>query len=148
MEDTSGSILKDLLTPHTDLQYSHVHCPRARFAGCSYQTYIRFAGFTVYYLHQVSVSSDTVPINHSTSLSIIGTYGSIITGLLVLFNLCLELWSGCVRCFYVLGSIEQCSDYTDANLGSCPLLEVRDNHIYIYTVFTKKTRIFRKLFGF
>jgi hypothetical protein len=48
MEDTSGSILKDLLTPHTDLQYSHVRCPRARFAGCSYQTRIRFAGFTVH----------------------------------------------------------------------------------------------------
>ncbi len=33
--------------PGTDFKCTHVRCPRARFAGCSYQTRIHFAGFTV-----------------------------------------------------------------------------------------------------
>ncbi len=38
----------DYYTTHTDFRTTHVRCPRARFAGCSFQTHIRLAGFTVY----------------------------------------------------------------------------------------------------
>jgi hypothetical protein len=34
-------------TLHTDFYTTHERCPWARFAGCSYQTRISFAGFTV-----------------------------------------------------------------------------------------------------
>jgi hypothetical protein len=37
-----------LQAPHTDFQTTHAHCPRARFAGCSYQMGNSFARFTVY----------------------------------------------------------------------------------------------------
>jgi hypothetical protein len=33
--------------PHPDLQTTHALCPRACFTGCSYQTRMRFAEFTV-----------------------------------------------------------------------------------------------------
>ncbi len=37
----------DYYTTHTDFQTTHVRGPRARFAGCSFQTHIRLSGFTV-----------------------------------------------------------------------------------------------------
>jgi hypothetical protein len=41
-----------------------VRCPRARFAGCSFQTHIRLAGFTVNmwtnYFFQAKVSNDAI----------------------------------------------------------------------------------------
>jgi hypothetical protein len=48
MKVTSVSKFRDWWTPNTDLQYTNVRCPWARFAGCSYRRHIRFAGFTVY----------------------------------------------------------------------------------------------------
>jgi hypothetical protein len=45
----------DYYTTHTDFRTTHVRCPRARVAGCSFQTHIRLAGFTVQqwlYLHR------------------------------------------------------------------------------------------------
>jgi hypothetical protein len=42
---------------HTDLQITHVRCPRARLAGCSYQTRISFAGLqcVMYMVDQIRI---------------------------------------------------------------------------------------------
>ncbi len=48
MKVTSVSKFRDWWTPNTDFQCTHVRCPWACFAGCSYRRHICFAGFTVH----------------------------------------------------------------------------------------------------
>ncbi len=58
MKVTSVSKFRDWWTPNSDLQCTNVHCPWARFAGCSYRRHIRLAGFTVYpQLHRYPIHS-------------------------------------------------------------------------------------------